>query len=151
MVFFNSLSTRIPLAIIGGILYSLLAYYILILLDLPSQFAVLAAIFVFLLYLGSRLLILFSGIDSPYYSKGEKAIPKQLGEKNSFYQTTQWVGKFYHYHDIVLFALLAAISIAFLISVMVDWFGGKTAGNTIQNLRDSLISMPGLRPFLLNL
>jgi len=142
MGLFNSLSTRIPLAIIGGILYSLLAYYILILLDLPSQSAALGAIFVFLFYVVSRLLILFSGINSPYYSKGEKAIPKQLSEKDSFYQTTQWVGKFYHYHDIVLFSFLTAISIAFLISLMADWFGGKPAGYTIQNLWISLFPYP---------
>jgi len=142
MSFFNSLSTRISLAVIGGILYSFLTYHIIILLDLSSQFAIPATVFVFFLYIGSRVLILFSGIDSPYYSKGEKAIPKQLIEKNSFYQTTQWVGKLYHYHDIVLFAFLTAISVAFLISLMVDWFGGKPVGNTIQNLWNSLFPLP---------
>jgi hypothetical protein len=85
MGFFNSLSTRIPLAVIGGILYGLLTYLIVILLNLASEFAILAALFVFLFYLGSRLLILFSGIDSPYYSKGGKDTSKQLYEKTSFY------------------------------------------------------------------
>jgi len=134
MGFFNSLSIRIPLAIIGGILYSLLTYYIVILLGLPSPLGILAAIFVFLFYLVSRLLILFSGIDSPYYSKGKKTIQGQHTETNSFYQTTQWVGKFYHYHDIVLFAFLVAISIAFLVSLIVDLAGAEPAGNTFQNL-----------------
>ena len=68
MGFFNSLSVRTPLAVIGGFLYSLFTYEIVTLLDLPSQFATCCAIFVFLFYLGSRLLILFSGIDSAYYS-----------------------------------------------------------------------------------
>jgi hypothetical protein len=138
MGFFNSLSTRIPLAIIGGILYGLLTYSIVILLDAPSPFAILGAIFVFLFYLVSRLLILFSGIDSPYHSKGEKAIPRQLTQKNSFYQTTQWVGKFYHYHDIILFAFLTAISMAFMVSLMADWLGSKPIGSTIQNLRNAI-------------
>ena len=142
MGLFNSLSTRIPLAIIGGILYSLLAYYILILLDLPSQSAALGAIFVFLFYVVSRLLILFSGINSPYYSKGEKAIPKQLSEKDSFYQTTQWVGKFYSYHDTVLFIFLALFAICFLISLGVDWWSGMPLGRTAQDLWNSFIRMP---------
>jgi len=136
MGFFNSLSIRIPLAIIGGILYGLLTYSIVILLDAPSPFAILAAIFVFLFYLVSRLLMLFSGIDSPYYSKGRNILSKEPGRKNSFYHTTQWVGKFYHYHDMILFAFLAAISIAFLVSLMADWLGSKPIGSTIQNLRD---------------
>jgi hypothetical protein len=142
MGFFNSLSTRIPLAIIGGFLYSLLIYSIIILLlDLPSQFAILGAAFVFLFYFGSRLLILFSGINSPYYSKGRKIISKQPVEKNSFYQTTQWVGKFYHYHDIVLFVFLVAISIAFLITLIIDLAGGEPAGNTSQTIWDALTTL----------
>ena len=142
MDFFNSLSTRIPLAIIGGILYGLLVYSIVILLDMPSQLAILGAIFVFLFYLVSRLLILFSGIDSPYYSKGKNIISKDPGGKNSFYQTTKWVGKFYHYHDIILFAFLTAISVAFLISLVVDGFWSKPIGSTIQNLRNLLFPIP---------
>ena len=140
MGFFNSLSTRIPLAIIGGILYGLLTYSIVILLDAPSPFAILGAIFVFLFYLVSRLLILFSGIDSPYYSKRTKGAPKSSVEKTSFYQTSQWVGKFYHYHDIVLFVFLVATSIAFLITLIVDWSGGKPPGNTIQSIWNFFIS-----------
>ena len=72
MGFFNSLSIRIPLAIIGGILYGTLTYTIVIFLDLPSEFAFSAAIVVFLFYLGSRLLILFSGIDISLLLKGRK-------------------------------------------------------------------------------
>ena len=142
MSFFNSLSTRIPLAIIGGALYALLAYSIVILLDMPSQLAILGALFVFLFYLVSRLLILLSGIDSPYYSKGEKATPRQLTENHSFYQKAQWVGKFYHYHDVILFAFLTAISVAFLISLVVDGFWSKPIGSTIQNLRNLLFPIP---------
>jgi hypothetical protein len=130
------------LAVIGGILYSFLTYYIIILLDLSSQFAISAAIFVFLFYFGSRLLILFSGIDSPYYSRRGRGIPKPPIEKNSFYQTAQWVGKFYHYHDIVLFILLVLFAISFLISLGVDWWSEMPFGRTAQDLWNSLIPMP---------
>jgi len=138
MGFFNSLSIRIPLAIIGGILYGLLTYFVVILLDTPSPFAILGAILVFLFYLVSRLLMLFSGIDSPYYSKGKNIISKEPGGRNSFYQTTQWVGKFYHCHDTILFAFLAAISVFFLISLVLDWFWSKPIGNTIQYFQNLL-------------
>lgn len=141
MSFFNSLSIRVSLAIIGGILYGFLTYHIIILLNLSSQFAISAAVFVFLFYLGSRLLILFSGIDSTYYSRRGKAIPKLPIEKNSFYSTTQWVGKFYHYHDVALFTFLVAISIVFLISSMIDWSGGKPVGNALSNFWNALIPL----------
>ena len=72
MGFFNSLLIRITLAVLGGILYALLTYAIILSLKLSSPLATLAAFFVYLLYLGSRLLLLFSGIDSPYYSTGKK-------------------------------------------------------------------------------
>jgi hypothetical protein len=81
----------------------------IILVDLSSQIAIFAAVFVFLLYVGSRPPILFSGIDSPYYSRRVKGIPKPPIEKNSFYSTTQWVGKLYPYHDIVPFVFLVLI------------------------------------------
>ena len=101
---FNSLIVRIPLAIIGGILYALLTYQIIILLGLP-ELAVHGGVFVFLLYFGSRMLILFSGINTPYYSKVRKDTQSSLLLNDSFCQTTQWIGKFYHYHDIALFAV----------------------------------------------
>jgi len=140
--FFDSLSIRIPLAVIGGILYGLLTYHIIILLDLSSQVAIFTGVIVFLFYIGSRLLILFSGIDSPYYSRRAKAISKPPIERNSFYFTTQWVGKFYHYHDAALFTFLMAISIVFLISLMIDWSANKPFGYTIQNLWNSLSPLP---------
>ncbi len=83
-------------------------------LDLRLRTAIAAGLLVFFLYLGSRLLILFSGIDTPYYSKERKGSPY---ENTAFYQTAQWVGKFYHYHDVVLFAFMVVLSIAFLISL----------------------------------
>ncbi len=129
------------MAVLGGILYGLLTYSIVLLLDFQYQIPITAGSFVFLFYLCSRLLILFSGIDSPYYSKGRKEISKEPGQKNHFYLTTQWVGKFYHYHDIVLFVFLVAISIAFLITLIIDWLGNKPIGNTIQNLWDVLIPL----------
>jgi hypothetical protein len=130
------------LAVIGGILYSFLTYYIIILLDLSSQFAISAAVFIFFFYFGSRLLILFSGIDSPYYSRRERGIPKPPIEKNSFYFTTQWVGKFYHYYDIVLFVFLTVTAIVFLMSLIIDGLGSKPIGGTIQSLLKALIPLP---------
>lgn len=142
MGFFNSLSTRIPLALVGGVLYGLLTYYIILFLDLPSQLAVAGGILVFLFYFGSRFLILFSGINTLYYSKEERRNSKSLLENNSFYQTAQWVGKFYHYHDIILFVSLVLTSIAFLISLGMDWSGSKPFGETLQNLWNALTSLP---------
>ena len=131
--FFNALSIRIPLAVVGGILYSILTYYIIILLNLPSELAMATSILVFLFYLGSRFVIVFSGIDTPYYFKEEKAASKPFHENTSFYQTAQWVGKFYYYHDIALFVLLTIIAFAFLISLGADWTGSKPFGYFIQN------------------
>jgi hypothetical protein len=143
MGFFNSLSIRIPLAIIGGILYGALTYTIAIFLDLPSKFAFSAAIIVFLFYLGSRLLILFSGIDSPYYSRGRKEDSRSPFENTAFYLTTQWVGKFYHYHDWALFVFLVALSLIFLASLLIDWRGSKPMGDTIQHLLNAFIPLAG--------
>jgi len=140
--FFNSLTTRIPLAIIGGVFYGLLAYYIVLLLDLPSQFAIFAAVFIFLFYVGSRLLILFSGIDTLYYSKRKKAPSKSFYEGTPFYQTAQWVGKFYHYHDIVLFAFLVILAIVFVISLIMDGIGNKPFGQTIKDFWNTFITSP---------
>ena len=142
MGFFNSLSIRIPLAIIGGILYGALTYSIVVLLVLSSELALSTAIVVFLFYLGSRLLILFSGINSPYYSKMKRGAPNPPIETNSFHQTTQWVGKFYHYHDFVLFIFLALLSITFLTSLIIDWSGNRPIGDTIQNLLSAFIRLP---------
>ena len=136
MGFFNSLTVRIPLAVIGGILYGLLTYAIVLTLNFPAQIGIGAGLLVFFLYLGSRLLVLFSGIDTPYYSKERKGSPY---ENTAFYKTAQWVGKFYHYHDAVLFAFMVALSIAFLISIIIDLLGSKSLGHTIQDLWSSLI------------
>jgi len=140
MVFFNSLLIRITLAVIGGIFYAFLTYRIVIFLHLSYEFVILMTVFVYLFYLSSRLLLLFSGIDSPYYSKRGKEPSKTPIEKNSFYTTAQWVGKFYHHHDIVLFVFLGILSVAFLISLALDGLWGKPFGNTIQDLRDIFLS-----------
>lgn len=116
---------------IGGVLYGILTYAIVLTLNLQAQTAIGAGLLVFFLYLGSRLLVLFSGIDTPYYSKGRKGSPCQ---NTAFYKTAQWVGKFYHYHDTVLFAFMVALSIAFLISIIIDLLGSNSLGHTIQNL-----------------
>jgi len=141
MTFFNSLSIRIPLALIGGVLYGLLTHRIAILFGLSSEFSLPASIFVFLFYLGSRLLILFSGIDSPYYSRKRRASSPLFTENEPFYQTGQWVGKFYHYHDMALFAFLVLMSIVFVITLIADWSGGKSFGDTFQILLISLIPL----------
>lgn len=137
MSFFNSLTVRIPLAIIGGMLYGLLTYTIVLTLDLPLQTALGAGLIVFFLYLGSRLLILLSGIDTPYYSRERK---NSLYGHTAFYQTAQWVGKFYHYHDFFLFAFLVILAIAFVISLIMDGIENRPLGDTIRNLRDALMS-----------
>jgi hypothetical protein len=139
MDFFNSLLIRITLAVIGGIFYAFLTYSIIMFLNLLYEFAILAAVFVYLFYLSSRLLLLFSGIDSTYYSKGRKMPSKTSIKENSFYTTAQWVGKFYHQHDIVLFIFLGILSVAFLISLIVDGLGGMPFGNTVQNLWSTLL------------
>jgi hypothetical protein len=135
MGFFNSLTVRIPLAVVGGILYGLLIYAISRFLNFPQKIAVAAELIVFFLYLGSRLLILFSGIDTPFYSRGRKGSSL---ENTPFYHTAQWVGRFYHYHDMVLFAFLTLVSVLFLISLVMDGLGGKPFGDTIRNLLDAL-------------
>lgn len=139
MDFFSSLLIRITLAVIGGIFYAFLTYRIVVFLHLSYELVVLMAVFVYLFYLSSRLLLLFSGIDSPYYSKRAKGSSKTPIEKNSFYTTAQWVGKFYHYHDIVLFVFLGLLSVVFLISLALDALWGKPFRNTIQNLWNALL------------
>lgn len=135
MGFFNSLIIRISLAIIGGVLYGLLTYAIVLTLNFPAQIAIGAGLLVFFLYLGSRLLVLFSGIDTPYYSKERKGSPY---ENTAFYQTAQWVGKFYHYHDAVLFAFMVILAIVFVISLIMDGIESRPLGQTIRDLWNKL-------------
>ena len=142
MGFFDSLSTRIPLAVIGGILYGLLTYYLLSFIGVSSAPAASAGFFVFLLYLGSRFLLLFSGFSNPYYSKGRKHGLEQKVEGNPFYQTSQWVGTFYHYHDLALFAFLILVAGFFLITLIVDLSSHQHIGNTLQNLWNSFSFLP---------
>ncbi len=138
MSFFDSRSTRIPLAVIGGFLYGLLTYQLLLFIGVSSVPASSAGFFVFLLYLGSRFLLLFSGLSTPYYSRGKKDGPAQKVEGNPFYQASQWVGKFYHYHDLALFVFLILIAGFFLITLIVDLSGHQRIGNTIQSFWNSL-------------
>jgi hypothetical protein len=128
------------LAVIGGIFYAFLTYRIVIFLKLPYELAILAPIFVYLFYLGSRLLLLFSGVDSPYYSRKRNGPSRISIEKNSFYATAQWVGKFYHNHDIVLFVFLGLLSVFFLISLALDALWRKPFGKTIQDLWNIFLS-----------
>jgi hypothetical protein len=142
MEFFNSLLIRFTLAVIGGIFYAFLTYMIAMSLELSYEFVIVAAVFVYLFYLSSRLLLLFSGIESPYYSKRGKRPSNPTSEKNSFYTTAQWVGKLYHYHDIALFLFLGILSIVFLISLVMDGLRENPLGETIQDLWNALLSLP---------
>ena len=130
------------MAMVGGIFYGLLTQTITRLLGFSSELAVIAAFIVFFFYLVSRFLLLFSGIHTPYYSKGGKISSMDLYENTYFYQTAQWVGKFYHYHDIALFVFLALLSIVFLISLILDLSGNGPIGNTMQSLLSSFIPLP---------
>jgi len=138
MGFFNSLLIRITLAVLGGILYALLTYALILSLNLSSSLALLAAFLVYLLYLGSRLLLLFSGIDSAYYRRVRKGPSKTVPEGNAFQDAAQWVGKFYQQHDVVLFAFLGIMAVVFLISLVLDGLGGSPFGETIHNLWNTL-------------
>ena len=142
MVFFNSLLIRITLAVIGGIFYAFLTYLIVMFLNLSYELVILASVFVYLFYLSSRLLLLFSGIDSPYYSKGRKMPSRTSIRENNFYDTAQWVGKFYHQHDLILFVFLGILSVVFLISLVMDGLNGNPFGNTILNLWNTLLPTP---------
>jgi len=135
MSFFNSLTVRIPLAIMGGILYGLLTYAIVLTLNFSAEIGIGAGFLVFFLYLGSRFLLLLSGFDTPYYSKERKGSPY---ENTALYQTAQWVGKFYHYHDAVLFAFLIILAIVFVISLITDGIENRPFGQTIQDLWNKL-------------
>ena len=142
MGFFNSLLIRITLAVTGGIFYAFLTYMIVMFLNLSYELVILASVFVYLFYLSSRFLLLFSGIDSPYYSKGRKGPSKTPMKRYSFRTTAQWVGKFYHHHDLVLFVFLGILSIIFLISLAMDGLRGNPFGNAIQNLWNTLLPTP---------
>jgi hypothetical protein len=130
------------MAVVGGIFYGLLTQTITLLLGFSSELTAIAAFIVFFFYLVSRFLLLFSGIHTPYYSKRGKTSSRDLYENTYFYQTAQWVGKFYHYHDMALFVFLALLSIAFLISLIIDVSGNGSIGNTMRNLLGSFIPHP---------
>jgi hypothetical protein len=130
------------MAVVGGIFYGLLTQAIALLLGLSSELAIFAASVVFLFYLASRFLLLFSGVNTLYYSKAKKAGSTELYENTYFYQTAQWVGKFYHYHDRVLFVFLILICLSFLISLTMDLTGNKPFGDTIRSLLDHVIVSP---------
>lgn len=138
MDFFNSLLIRITLAVIGGFFYAFLTYLIAMFSNFSYEMVVVTTVFVYLFYLSSRLLLLFSGIDSPYYSRGRSTTP----QKNSFYFSAQWVGKYYRQHDILLFIFLGALSIFFLITLARDGWEGQPFGHTIQTLWNTLAPSP---------
>jgi len=125
------------LALVGGILYALLTHAILSLLDLPNPLALFFAGIVFLFYVGSRLILLFSRIDTPYYSKEQKGSPL---EETLFFQTAQWVGRFYHYHDLALLTFLSILTIVFVISLIMDGIENRPFGQTICDWFETVFS-----------
>lgn len=130
------------MAVVGGIFYALLTQTVARLLGFSSELAVIAAFIVFFFYLVSRFLLLFSGIHTPYYSKGGKTSSVDFYENTHFYRTAQWVGKFYHCHDLVLFVFLALLSIVFVISLVADLIGHQPLGETFSNLFTLLLPPP---------
>jgi hypothetical protein len=135
---FNSLSTRIPLAVIGGTFYGLLIYSVLSFISY-SEWALPVSIPVFVLYFASRLLLLLSGIPTPYYSKGKGTLFKSLPEGHPFRKKAGLIGTFYHYHDIALFVVMVIIGIGFIISLFIDELSGQSMGTTLQGLRQILL------------
>ena len=136
--FFNSLSTRIPLAVIGGIFYGLLIYFILCFVSF-SDWALAISIPVAVAYLVSRLVLLFSGIPSLYYSKGKETLFRSLPQRHSFRQKVRWIGAFYHYHDVALFIVMVIIGVGFIVCLIIDGVRGQSMGTTLQNLRQVLL------------
>jgi hypothetical protein len=135
--FFNSRSTRIPLAIIGGIFYGLLVYFILRFASF-SDWALAISIPIAVAYFISRLLLVFSGIPSPYYSKGRETLFKSLPQRHPFRQKVRLIGTFYHYHDVALFIVMVIIGVGFIVCLFIDGIRGQPLGATLQDLRQSL-------------
>jgi hypothetical protein len=142
--FFNSLSIRIPLAIIGGIFYGLLIYFILCFASF-SDWALAISIPIAVAYFASRLLLLFSGIPSPYYSKGKETLFRSLPQRHPFRQKVRLIGTFYHYHDVALFIVMVIIGVGFIVSLIIDGLRGQPMGTTIQDLRQILPPPPDHR------
>jgi len=135
---FNSLSTRIPLALIGGIFYGLLIHFILSFVSF-SGWAMPVSILVFVLYVASRLLLLFSGMPTPYYSKRKGTLSQSLPGHHPFHERSALIGGFYHYHDIALLLAMGIIGIGFMISLFIDGFSGQPLGTAFQHLRQTLL------------
>jgi hypothetical protein len=142
---FNSLSTRIALAFTGGIFYGLLIYSILSFISF-SDWALPVSIPVFVLYFASRLFLLFSGIPTPYYSKGKGTLFKSLPEDHPFRKKAGLIGTFYHYHDIALFVVMVIIGIGFIVSLFIDGFRGQSMGTAFQDLQQILLPALDHRP-----
>lgn len=136
MTFLNHLPNRVVLALIGGVLYSLLTYCLLTLLDVSLPLNISISGLVFLFYFGSRLLLLFSGMDTLYYSKGKRV--RKYYKGTPFDQTAQWVGKFYYYHDLVLFGFLILLCFVFIGSLILDLLNHQPPGHLFNSLIELL-------------
>jgi len=142
---FNSLSIRILLALIGGIFYGLLVHAILSFVSF-SGWALPVTILASVLYVASRLLLLFSGIPTPYYSKRKGSLFQSLSEHHPFRKRAALIGDFYHYHDIALCIVMGIIGVGFIVSLFIDGFRGQFMGATFRYLRQTLLPPLDLRP-----
>ncbi len=141
MGFFNSLLIRIALALLGAVLYGLLIYSILGFTSF-SDLALILSIPVSLLYFISRLILLLSGIPTPYYSRRKGSLFKSLPEHHPFRKRAGLIGYFYHIHDIALLIVLGVICIGFIISLFIDGSSGRSMGTTFQDLWRTLLPPP---------
>lgn len=136
MTFLNHLPNRVVLALVGGLLYGLLTYCLLTWLEVSLPLNISISGLVFLFYFGSRLLLLFSGVTTLYYS-GKKNL-KKFYEETPFYRTAQWVGKFYYYHDFVLFGFLILLCLVFMISLILDLLNHQPLGHLFNSFIELL-------------
>jgi ABC-type uncharacterized transport system permease subunit len=136
VTFLNHLPNRVALALIGGILYGLLTYCLLAFFEISGRFNLAVSGIVFLFYFGSRLLLLFSGIHTLYFSRGKDL--RKFYEGTSFYSAAQWVGRFYYYHDLALFGFLILLCLVFIISLILDLLNHQPFGHTLHSLIEFL-------------
>jgi len=136
VTFLNHLPNRVALALIGGILYALLTYCLLGFFEISGRFSLAMSGIVFLLYFGSRLVLLFSGINTLYYSRGKDL--RKFYEGTSFYSVAQWVGRFYYYHDLALFGFLILLCLVFIFSLILDLLHHQPLGHTLLSFIEYL-------------
>jgi len=124
MGFSIPLLIRITLAVLGGVLYALLAYALIL-----SPIFLLHSLswlhFLSIFSTSAQDFFSFFLESTPLLSTERKGPSRPSPEKNSFQEAAQWVGKFYHQHDVVLIVFSGILSITFLVSVIMDGLGGN--------------------------